>query len=70
MLVYEAFRWFSQRRRGSIERQRQRACLVVVAFLWAILVGSGGLAAINHALGTVVHTPVHATYVAVPLQGR
>ena len=66
MLVYELYHWFSRRRRGSIERERQRACVVVVAVVSAIFVGSGGLAAVNHALGTVVHTPVHATFVSLP----
>ena len=73
MLVYEAYRWFCQRRRGSIERERQRACLVVVAFVSAIVVGSGALGVINGVLGHYVHTvhaPAQAGVVPVPLQQR
>ena len=73
MLVYEAYRWFRQRRRGSIERERQRACLVVVAFVSAIFVGSGALGVINGALAHYVHTvhaPAQASFVPISLQHR
>ena len=70
MLVYEAFRWFRERRRGSIERERQRACAVVVVFVSAIVIGSGGLGAINRMLAGYVHTPVQATFAGAPLQPR
>ena len=67
MLVYEAYRWFRQRRKGSIERERQRACAIVVLFVSSIFVGSGGLAAINTALAVYVQTPVQAAFVGAPL---
>ena len=70
MLVYEAYRWFRQRRRGAIERERQRACAVVVAFVFAIFIGSGGLSAINHALAGYVQAPVQATFGAIALPAR
>lgn len=70
MLVYEAYRWFRQKRRGSIERERQRACAVVVVFVAAIVIGSGGLGAINRALASYVETPVQASFGPGLLQAR
>ena len=70
MLLYEAYRWFRQRRRGSLERERQRACAVLVVFAAAIVIGSGGLGAINRALAGYVHTPGQASLAASPLQAR
>jgi hypothetical protein len=70
MLVYEAFRWFRERRRGSIERERQRACLVVIAFVCAIFVGSGGLGAINRVLAGYVQAPTEATFGIAPIPAR
>ena len=49
MLVYTSYRWFRRKRRGPIERERRRACVIVVAFVYAIFVGSGAVNAFNRA---------------------
>ena len=41
MLVYTSYRWFRRKHRGPLERERQRACVVVIAFVLAILASSG-----------------------------
>ena len=54
MLVYEAYRWFRRKRQGPLERERQRACMIVVAFVWAIFVGSGAVGSFNRVAGKML----------------
>ena len=71
MLVYTTYRWFRRKRRGPIERERQRACVIVVAFVYAICVSSGTLSAFNRAanrmLGSLFFTSEQSVG-ASPLQ--
>ena len=61
MLLYATYQWFRKKRHGALERERQRACLVVVAFVSAIVIASGTLGALNRAAGRVFTAIFHSS---------
>ena len=74
MLVYTSYRWFRRKRRGPLERERQRACIIVVAFVSAVFIASGTLGAFNRAanrvLGALFYPAAEWTGGSGPLQTR
>jgi hypothetical protein len=63
MLVYETYCWFSWRGQGTKERERHRACGLLLALLLLVYLHSGAAipfrTAIARMAGSLLQTPVH-----------
>ena len=49
MLVYELYRWLRRPRRGALERERQRGCMLLLTIVSLIYLESGEAAWIQSA---------------------
>lgn len=49
MLVYETYIWLRRMRRGRLERERQRACMLLLTLVSLLYLQSGQLVDVLHA---------------------